>query len=153
MMYHNDKNGPNCSKATLIKFIEVLFNRLFPNTSTSDIPESDAQIPITRDDEQNSAASFELQLKMAIETAAAGSKKNEEVHLSKSLIEKEFQLFESTGKRTPNLESLYKAVKPTSTRNEHVFSLSGNIVSKIRNRLSDTAINALIFLKAYFITK
>lgn len=74
--------------------------------------------------------------------------------LSKSIIKKEFLLFEKTGKRTPNLETLYKAlisVKPTSTENERVFSISGNVVSKIRSRLSDKSINALVYLKAYFI--
>jgi hypothetical protein len=88
--------------------------------------------------------------------ATAGTDNNTEAQIPRSLIKKEFQLFESTGKRTPNLENLYKAVmtvKPTSTENERVFSLSGNIVTKIRNRLSDEAINALLFLKAYFILK
>lgn len=63
-------------------------------------------------------------------------------------------MFEATGKRTENLELLYKAlnsIKPTSVENERVFSLSGGVITKIRSRLSDKAVNALIFLKAYFI--
>lgn len=70
------------------------------------------------------------------------------------MLKKEFQLFDQTNKRTANLEKIFNAimtVKPTSTENERVFSMSRNIVSKIRNRISDEAINALVFLKAYFI--
>lgn len=61
-------------------------------------------------------------------------------------------MYKTTGKRTPNLQAIYKGmltVKPTSTENERVFS-TGNIVSKIRNRLSDETINAFVFLNAYF---
>lgn len=49
------------------------------------------------------------------------------------------------------------SVKPTSTENENVFSISGNIVNKIKNPLykaADKAYfkkNASIILKAYFI--
>lgn len=97
--------------------------------------------------------SFEPQLEKAIKGVSTNEEASAMV-LSKSIIKKEFLLFEQTGKRSPNLESLYKAllsVKPTSTENERVFSISGNVVNKIRNRLSDKAINALVFLKAYFI--
>ena len=50
------------------------------------------------------------------------------------------------------LKLLYNAlcsIKPTAFKNERVFSLSGNFVTK--NRLSDKTVRALIFLKAYFI--
>lgn len=47
-----------------------------------------------------------------------------EQQITRSLIKKKFHLFESTGKQTPNLENLYKAlmiVKSTSTENESFF--------------------------------
>lgn len=44
-------------------------------------------------------------------------------------------------------------IKPMTTRNEYVFLLSGNIVSKIRNSLSDDAVNSSVFQKAYFMKK
>lgn len=54
-------------------------------------------------------------------------------NVTKNIIKKEFQLYESIGKRTPNLKAIYKElliVKPTSTENEKVFSITGNIIKK-----------------------
>lgn len=151
----NERIFQRCNKTTLIKYTEELYNRLYPNsnsssTEVSDIANQDNEEDLKLDDEL-----FELQLKKAIQTAET-SDKTSHTHITRNLIKKEFQLFESTGQRTPTLEKMYKAVmtvKPTSTENERVFSLSGNIVSKIRNRLSDDAVNALVFLKAYFMRK
>ncbi|KAF2883631.1 hypothetical protein ILUMI_22539 [Ignelater luminosus] len=148
----NERITRNCTKTALIKFTEELYNRLFPSSSNS--VEDDNQIQTLDNEQGSNTTSFEFQLKRAIETAATATASNAEAHITRSLIKKEFQLFESTGKKTPNLENLYKAlmtIKPTSTENERIFSLSGIFVTKIRNRLSDDAINALVFLKAYFI--
>ena len=41
-------------------------------------------------------------------------------------------------------------VQPTTTDIESLFSVTGKIVTPIRNRLSDKMLNALIFLKCYF---
>ena len=71
---------------------------------------------------------------------------------SRATLKKKF--FTATGKRTETLKLLYNAlctIKPTVVENERVFSLSGNFVTKIRNRLSDKAVRALTCLKAYFI--
>lgn len=149
---YNENSTRICNKTALIRFTEELYNRLFPSSSNSD--ENDTLIQTSENEQLEQATSFEQKLKQAIEMAATDTTSNIETVLTKSLIRKEFQLYESTGKRTPNLENLYKAVmsvKPTSTENERVFSLSGNFVTKIRNRLSDDAINALVFLKAYFL--
>lgn len=67
-------------------------------------------------------------------------------------LKKEFQL--KPPESTESQELLYKAlntIKPTSVESKRVFSLSGGIITKIRNRLSDKAVNVLIFLEAYFI--
>lgn len=145
----NERLPSNCTKNALIKFTEELYTRLYPSTSTSNETD-DVQLQATPDDEQET--NFELLLQRAIETA--GTSKNTEAQITRTLIRKEFTHFESTGKRSANLENLYKAlltVKPTSTESERVFSLSSNFVTKIRNRLSDKSLNALVFLKAYFI--
>ena len=67
----------------------------------------------------------------------------------------ELALFESTGLRTPRLERLYKtmlALPPTSIEAERVFSLTGLFLNKLRNRLKNSTINELCFLKSYFLT-
>jgi len=67
-------------------------------------------------------------------------------------LKQAFTLFRNTGKRTPNLQNLYDVlltIKPTSIDTERAFSISANFCTKIRSRLADKSINALLFLK-YF---
>jgi hypothetical protein len=69
-------------------------------------------------------------------------------------LQKEFKLFDATGTRTPKLEKLLQAlltIQPTSTCSERVFSVAGGFSTKIRNRLAYVMLNALVFLKYYFI--
>lgn len=71
-----------------------------------------------------------------------------------SKLKQEFLLFRNSGKRTSNLEDLFKAVstvKPTSTSNERTFSVCTNFCTKIRSRLADKSLMALVFLKYYYI--
>jgi len=68
-------------------------------------------------------------------------------------LKKEFQIFKSTGNRTENLEKLCNAldrIQPTSTESERTFSVAGNFLSKLRCKLSDKSLSALVFLKYYF---
>ena len=68
-------------------------------------------------------------------------------------LKSEFMLFKNTGKRTENLQKLYDAllcIKPTSTDVERVFSICTNFCTKIRSRLSDKSLQALVFLKFYY---
>ena len=43
-----------------------------------------------------------------------------------------------------------KTVVPTSVEAERVFSSVGNVVTKLRTRLNDETVNALVFLKTYY---
>ncbi|GBP39998.1 hypothetical protein EVAR_39227_1 [Eumeta japonica] len=139
------------NKAFLIGYAERQYNCLYPAIET--LTKNESVVVEEVSPSEPGPESFEIQLEKALK----GISTNEEastVALSKSIVKKEFLLFVQNGKRSPNIESMYKAllsVKPTSTENERVFSISVNIVNKIRNRLSDKAINALVFLKAYFI--
>lgn len=125
------------NKTFLIGYAEREYNRLYPATTTTltEITENKSEVLVEVSPSEPEPDSFETQLEKAIK----GVSTNEEasaVALSKSIIKKEFLLFEQTGKRSPNLESMYKAllsVKPTSTENKRVFSISGNVVNKIRN--------------------
>lgn len=152
-MHNKSKYFIDNNQTFLIGYAEREYNRLYPATTKTLAKITKNESEVVEEVSPSEPVSFESLLEEAIK----GVSTNEEasaVALSKSIIRKEFLLFEQTGKRSPNLESKYKAllsVKPTSTENERVFSISGNVVNKIRNRLSDKAINALVFLKAYFI--
>lgn len=68
-------------------------------------------------------------------------------------LKQEFILYKNTGKRTENLQKIYNAllsIKPTSTDVERVFSTCTTFCSKLRSRLSDKSLNALVFLKFYY---
>jgi hypothetical protein len=68
-------------------------------------------------------------------------------------IRQEFLLYKNTGKRTDNLEKLFDCmmtIKPTSTDVERIFSTCSNFCTKVRSRLSDTSLGALVFLKFYY---
>ncbi len=68
----------------------------------------------------------------------------------------EFSMYEEQKKRSPNLDQLYSAlrtIKPTSCEAERAFSSAGLFIVKIRSCLSPATINALCFLKCYFLNK
>ena len=70
-----------------------------------------------------------------------------------SALKNELKVFETTGKRTENLENLHKALSslpPISVEAERAFSTAGLFVVKLRNRLSDISLDRLTFLKKYF---
>ena len=62
-------------------------------------------------------------------------------------------LFKATKKRPENLEKLYHAlltIKLTSVEPERAFSAMGLFVTKLRNRLNDESLDALIFMRQYY---
>jgi hypothetical protein len=69
-------------------------------------------------------------------------------------LHKEFNLFETSGVRPPNLDMLLSAlrtIQPTSTGSERVFSVAGNYKTKIRSRMKFRVSNALVFFFIYFL--
>lgn len=72
------------------------------------------------------------------------------------LIRQEFLYYETNSKLGPLLSRLLNALKiisPTSTKSERVFSMSSNGGTKTRLAANDKSINALCFLKSYFMNK
>ena len=66
------------------------------------------------------------------------------------------KMFESTKIRTKTIDNLYKALEsmqPTSTDSERVFSVAGNFWPKLRSKLKFDLLDALVFLKYYFVKK
>ena len=73
-----------------------------------------------------------------------------------SSLDKEFKLYGINKTLTPNLEKLFdalKTVQPTSTESERVFSVANIFSTKIRNHLQFSMLNALVFLKFYFMNE
>ena len=69
------------------------------------------------------------------------------------VIKQEMNLFEVTRKRPTKLELLFNAllsIPPTSVEAERAFSAAGLFVTKLRSRLSDKSLNALTFLRSYY---
>lgn len=70
-----------------------------------------------------------------------------------AILKKEMSLYENGGIRGRYLESVYKyllTVPPTSVESERAFSAAGYICNKLRSRLDEETIDALIFLRSYF---
>ena len=78
--------------------------------------------------------------------------KNQAKDLTK-VIKYEMITFEQSGKRSENLENLYQAmcaIPPTSVESERAFSAVGLFVTKLRSRLGDNTIDALLTLRTHF---
>lgn len=135
----------NASKDSVFSYAEQLYDRLFCGETelnefeTSD--ESDIELEIT----------FEEKLNAAIKNT---NEKTKSISNSQtSSIKKDLTFFEGSGQKTENIQKLFDAlltIRPTSVESERVLSLTGLLVTKIRNRLSDETINALTVLKTYF---
>ena len=70
------------------------------------------------------------------------------------LVEREMQLYKINPKERPKyLELLFKAlktIKPTSVEPERAFSAMGFFVTKLRNRMSDKTLDALITMRQHY---
>lgn len=67
-----------------------------------------------------------------------------------SILRKEIIIFESIGKRGHHLELACQYVMTISVEPERAFSAAGYIGSKIRSRLGDVTLDALLFLRSFF---
>lgn len=137
----NDIFFTNPPKTKMLSLAKQLLSRLFEK-NTEEISSNKTQT-VNSDD-------IRERLKNAInaETTPASSS----IEAIKT-IDKEFKLFETTKKPTENIKLLQAAlltIKPTSTQNERNFSVAADFVTKKRNRLSDSIVDILCFLKNYF---
>ena len=137
------------SKPELIKLAKSYMRRLFSVGNKSDDSHSESECELVVPNGTN-RTSLEQQLEDSIQVSL---KKSQPVGSNFKTLTKEFNLFEVTGKLTPNLDRLKDAlmsIKPSTTQNERNFSTSGYIVSKRRTKLKDASIDCLCFLKHYF---
>jgi hypothetical protein len=136
---------PLASKTSVQKFAAELMTRLFGDDS-----EINNELEISNEIETESP-SLHQKLKQAIQSVKTPRMKEKEKN-----FKTDFQFLDRYKDKTPNLIKLHDAlssVQPTSTQSERNFSLSGNIVSKLRNRLSDKHVDILCFLKSFFLNQ
>ena len=121
------------------------------NADTITLSDSD-EIQNDLTPENSTSRGFQDELNEAMKKIA-NKKQTTNVTFTKKTLERDLKLFEATGEKTKTitlLNNIVLSVPPSSTEPERAFSLAGVIVTKFRNRLSDDAVDALLFLKYYF---
>ncbi|XP_073715766.1 uncharacterized protein [Misgurnus anguillicaudatus] len=111
----------------------------------------DAPRPTEEVTESERDLAFDLQQAISMTTKPASEEMKDGDFMT--ILNKEFSLFEATKRRPPHLQQLFDAlstIQATSVEAERAFSICGQFVTKIRNRLSAESIDALCFLKAHF---
>ena len=124
----------SCPKKQYLKYGEEILERLFTSAESSDIEMID---------EENNYChlinmSIEEELNDSLHTELMSHQSSSIVKKKRCHYQKEFQILESTGNRTSNLNLLFKTLltmKPTSTESERVFSRAEIFITKIRNSL------------------
>lgn len=149
---HTNSLFSYASKCSVITYAENIFYRLFGfcNNVGETKSNDDVEKCVSK-----AKKTFEEALNAAIKNVNSCSQSNSKT-TSKHCIRKEFKYFEGSGQKTQNIEYLFNAIltiRPTSVESERMFSVTGQFVNKIRNRLSDESINALSVLKNYFLNQ
>ena len=97
----------------------------------------------------SSRASLKKELVRAITSASIpATRPSINPNLNRRMVQKECEVFEASGIRLANLQTLYEAlltIQPTSVEAERSFSACGLFVTKLRSRLHDSTIDALCF--------
>ena len=99
----------------------------------------------------SSRASLKKELVRAItSTSIPATRPSITPNLNRRMVQKECEVFEASGIRLANLQTLYEAlltIQPTSVEAERSFSACGLFVTKLRSRLHDSTIDALRFIR------
>ena len=130
----------------------TLIQRLFGNNGSDEVSSNDE---VTTSNTNVQETQTQMTLAQELYAFVADDKNEEEQYnnVSSRVVQKEMMLYEITKTRPNNLEKLYaalKTIKPTSVEAERAFSVLGYFGSKIRNRLNDDTIDALLFLRHYY---
>lgn len=140
------------SRNEIYKMANELLSRMFSNSARVDINVENVDI---QNENRREHLSLQEELNLSILESVADIKpsNNDVTRCKRMTMKQEFNMFQATGERTPNLQLLRDAlstIKPTSTQNERNFSIATDFVSKKRTRLSSETLDALCFLKSYF---
>ena len=135
--------GAKITKTSLHAKANAMFSKLFGHETTgSDNPD------VILEEEEDMSLADKLNRAIAESTQQKDNQPAQRVPLTQ-----DFKLFEATKKRSERLEKLFQALlttKPTSAESERSFSAGGSFCTKIRSRMNDNTLSALISLKHYF---
>lgn len=148
------------SKIFIKKQIVSLIQRL--NSNDGGVQDEE-QICVHSQSNQATTSKPDLTLKEQLQLQIENSMKmsipaesHTESEISK-IVKQEMNLFEATGStRGYNLERAYNyliTIPPTSVEAERAFSAAANMCNKLRSRLGDETLDALLFLRSYFRNK
>ena len=143
-----DQFGEKIGKTAILLLAKKLVSRLFPEYNTVD--EDDSMVVDDMETQIDPMEqTFDQRLKSKLKEAR--SKKPSSGNLKSNGVEKEFKNFEQNPQfRPPILEKLYDAllgIPVSSVEAERCFSTTGNFSTKLRSRLGDEILSALVFLK------
>ena len=135
--------GAKITKTSLHAKANAMFSKLVGHETTgSDDPD------VILAEEEDMSLADKLNRAIAESTQQKDNQPAQRVPLTQ-----DFKLFEATKKRSERLDKLFQALlttKPTSVESERSFSAGGSFCTKIRSRMNDNTLSALISLKHYF---
>ena len=136
--------GTKVTKSSIHTKANLMFTKLFgqEDTAGNEGPDVDPE------EEKDMSLAEKLNRVIAKSTQQSNNQPTQRVPLTQ-----DFKLFEATKKRTERLEKLFQALlttKPTSVESERAFSAGGSFCTKIRSRMNDDTLSALVSLKQYF---
>lgn len=149
-------NKPEITKMTvsLIERLNVINDSEWNNESNESSDDAASEVleptPLSMKDRLQLAIKQKNELKLNEITRAPITKNT--ATLTK-LVKKEIAVLEeekSRGKYLTLAFNYLSSIKPTSVESERAFSSAGVICTKIRSRLSDTTIDTICLLRAYF---
>ena len=142
---YGNKNKMYTLAATLM---QKLFGVPEPGPGEESQFASLASTSVCRD---SSRASLKEELERAITSASIpATRPSITPNLNRRMVQKECEVFEASGIRPANIQTLYEAlltIQPTSVETERAFSVCGLFVIKLRSRLHDSTIDALCFIR------
>ena len=147
-----DHLGHKICRQKIAAIATTLIQRLFGNNGFDKVASNEE---VTTSNTNGQETQTQMTLAQELHAFVADDKNEEEQYndVSSQVVQKEMMLHEITKTRPNNLEKLYaalKTIKPTSVEAERAFSVLDYFGSKIRNRLNDDIIDALLFLRHYY---
>jgi hypothetical protein len=148
-----DNFGEKIVKKQVYALANLMISRLYPSIEANvDGQSSDDQMSV---DDSTQMLSYTEELQKMLEKAS--SQEEKPVDKQFASLKEELSWFEknpSPMTRPPTLQKLLFAlgtIQVGSVEPERIFSICGSFVTKVRSRLEDDTIDALVYLKKYYI--
>lgn len=135
---------------SVLNFATDMLKRLYPLPVCNEMTNTPPNQEVGCSNREDSNFTLRDELNLAIAQAVM----EPDIDDNFDVLKQEFAVYKRTGNKTKNILLLYnaiKTIKPTSTESERAFSIASNFCTKIRSRLSDDSLHALVFLKYYYL--